>query len=495
MSKKYDFDLAVIGAGSGGLVGAVGAVKLGLTVALIDGGLIGGDCLNYGCVPSKSLLHAAKVAKTIRGAHRFGINTQEPTIDYDAVKAYVHGVQDTIRAHEDAAWFRRMGMDVFEEFASFVDPHTLKVGSRQITARIILIATGSRTAIPPIEGLKGVGFLTNEDIFSMPELPGHLAIIGGGPIGTEMAWAHRQLGCEVTLIQSGPEILSKDDPDMAIVVRESMEADGIKIHRQARVSNVAKTESARTCITFEQHGQSFSFEADELLVCAGRQPNVDRLDLENAGVKYTQKGIEIDGSQRTSVKHIYAVGDVTGGLMFTHSASLQAGTFIKSAIFHLPAKTSFNAFPWVTYTDPELASVGLNETEAKRRGIPYKLAESDFAHNDRALAESSTAGKIKVLMEPSRLLGMRGGRILGVQIVGPHAGELIHEYVVMMQNGIKASKVTGAVHAYPTLAEINKRAVSSYLGESLFQPRTRLWLKRLFGYAGVLHPGREGADG
>jgi pyruvate/2-oxoglutarate dehydrogenase complex dihydrolipoamide dehydrogenase (E3) component len=247
-------------------------------------------------------------------------------------------------------------------------------------------------------------------------------------------------------------------------------------------------------VVVESGGLEQTFVADELLVAAGRTPNIEKLALERAGVAHDKRGITVDASQRTNVPHVFAVGDVTGGLMFTHSASLQAGTFIKKAVFHLPAATRYEAFPWVTYTDPELASVGLNETEAKRRGIPYALATAEFAENDRARAGGEPVGRVKVLIEPSRLFGLKGGRILGAQIVGPHAGELIHEFVVMMQNGLPASKITGAVHAYPTLSEANKRAVSTMLGARLFQPSTRRWLGRLFGFAGRLNPGNGEAS-
>jgi pyruvate/2-oxoglutarate dehydrogenase complex dihydrolipoamide dehydrogenase (E3) component len=489
MKRKHEYDLAVIGAGSGGLVAAVGATKLGLSVVLINGGAIGGDCLNHGCVPSKALLQVARTIRSARRAARFGVSIDGLEVDYEQVKARVKAVQDGIRLHEDAPWFRQMGMDVIEEYAEFADPHTLVAGGRQITARLILIAAGSRAAIPPIPGLAEAGFVTNEQIFTLDHLPRHLAIIGGGPIGIEMAWAHRQLGSAVTVLEGGPEILGKDDPDMAVVVRRSMEEDGISIQRNAKVVRIERAEGNERKIIFERDNVQHTLVADQLLVAAGRAPNVEKLGLEKAGVIHDKRGIKVDASQRTNVGHIYAVGDVTGGLMFTHSASMQAGTFIRKAIFHLPASSRFDAFPWVTYTDPELASVGLNETEANKRGIAYSLATAEFGENDRARAEGEMEGKVKVLIEPSRLFGLKGGRILGAQIVGPHAGELIHEFVIMMQNDLPASKITGAVHAYPTLAEANKRAVSTMLGARLFQPATRKWLGRLFGFAGRLNPG------
>ena len=490
MSKKYDYDLAVIGSGSAGLVAAVGATKLGLSVVLLEGRYVGGDCLNFGCVPSKSLLHAGRVAKTIRGGSRYGVNAGEPEIDYEAVKKHVSGAQDTIREHETAEHFRKMGMDVIEEYGSFVDAHTLKAGDRKITAKLIVIATGSRPRIVPIDGLEEAGFITNEEIFTLEKKPEHLAVIGAGPIGIEMAWAHRQLGSQVTVLERQDRILPKDDKDMSDVVLDSMAEDGVDFQFHADIKRVEKTESGKR-IVYAKDGEETHIDVDQILISAGRLPNIEKLNLEAAGVDYTKRGVTVNASQQTSVKNIYAVGDVAGGLLFTHSASLEAGTFIQKGIFHLPAKTSYKAFPWVTYTDPELASVGLNETMAKKQGVEYHLATSEFSGNDRAIAEGETRGRIKVLIEPSRMLGLKGGRILGAQIVGPHAGELIHEYVVAMKSGLKASAVNGTVHAYPTLSEINKRAISTFMGEKLFQPRTRRWLGRIFGYAGIQHPGEE----
>ena len=492
MSQKYDYDLIVIGAGSGGLVGAVGATKLGLRTALVEGRSIGGDCLNYGCVPSKSLLEAARKAKTVRKAGEAGIKVDGYSIDYEAVKARVTAVQDTIREHEDAAWFRNMGMDVIEGFGSFKDPHTVEVNGTTITGKIVLLATGSRAAPLPVKGIEEAGFVTNESVFSMPEFPKRFAIIGGGPIGTEMAWAHCQLGAEVTVFEAAPEILSKDDPEMAAVVRRSLEEDGGRVLCQSKVLSVEKTGSGKKII-YERKGAEEELEVDEILVAVGRAPNVEKLKLENAGVKYGRRGIEVNASQRTNVKYIYAIGDVIGGFMFTHSAGLQAGTFIRKAIFGLPAKTSFKGFPWCTYTDPELANVGLNESMAKKEGVPYVVARAEFRDNDRAIAEGRREGLVKVLLEPPSLFGLRGGRILGAQIVGPHAGEMIHEFALAIKAGAKAKDIMSTVHAYPTLSEINKRGISLYFGEKLFQPKTRKWLGRIFGYAGITHPGKEKA--
>ncbi len=492
MGTKYDYDLAVLGAGSGGLMAAVGATKLGLSVVLINGGRIGGDCLNYGCVPSKSLLRVARLARAARKSAEYGVTTGDVQVDYEAVKARVESVQAGIRQHEDAPFLRNMGMDVVEEYAEFADPHTVVAGNQHFTARLILIATGSRAAVPPIPGLEEAGFVTNEQIFDLPELPRHLAVIGGGPIGIEMGWAHRQLGSEVTVLEGGPQILGKDDPEMSAIVRQSMEEDGVGFLTSVNVSRIEKGADGTKRIVYEKDGEEETAEADQLLVAAGRAPNVDKLRLENAGVEYDKrKGVKVDAGQRTNVGHIYAVGDATGGLMFTHAAGLEAGTFIRRAIFHLPAKTSYKAFPWCTYTDPESASTGLNEPEAKKQGIPYVVARARFSGNDRALAEGTPEGLVKVLLEPPRLLGLRGGKIIGAQIVGPHAGELIHEFVVAINSGLTATQLTGMTHAYPTLAEANKRAISNYLGEKLFTAGTRRWLKRLFGFAGTEPPEGE----
>ncbi len=482
---KYDYDLAVIGAGSGGLVAAVGATKLGLSVALVEGGRIGGDCLNYGCVPSKALLHVAKEARAIRAAGRLGLETGSLEVDYARVKERVSEVQEIIREHEDARWFRNMGMDVHESWAKFKDPHTLDLGDRELTARTILVATGSRPAVPPVDGLEDVGYVTNEKIFELETLPARLGVIGGGPIGIEMAWAHNHLGSEVTVFEFGPSILGKDDPDMSKIVHDSMIEDGVGIQTRTKVTRVEKVENGKR-IHWEQEGKTGFTDVDTILVAAGRKPNIEKLNLKAAGVRAGKQGIKIDPAQRTSTSNIYAVGDVTGGYQFTHAASLEAGTFIKSAVFHLPAKTSYDVFPWVTYTEPELASVGLNETSARAKGIPYDLAETEFADNDRAIAEDRRVGKIKVLLSRSVFPGIGGGKILGAQIVGPNAGNLVHEYALAMKTGTRASALSSTVHAYPTLAEINKRAVSVHLGEKLFTNRTRRLLSILFGYEGRL---------
>ncbi|MCC5877051.1 MAG: NAD(P)/FAD-dependent oxidoreductase [Candidatus Sumerlaeia bacterium] len=493
MSKnnRFDYDLVVLGGGSGGLTAAVGATKLGLRVVLINGGQLGGDCLNHGCVPSKALLKAAKVARTVKHSCRYGIESSQVSFDYDAIKNRIDSVQNRIREHEHADWFRAMGMDVIEDYASFDDPHTIKTGGRTVTARLVVIATGSRAAIPPITGLRESGFVTNEGIFSMPRLPGRLAIIGGGPIGTEMAFAHCQLGVDVTLIETGSGILGKDDQELSQVVSRCLEEDGVKILTKSKVSGVVRMEDGTRQLHIERERGELLVDVDEILLATGRQPNVDSLSLENAGVKYTARGIEVDQSQRTSRRHIYAVGDVTGGLMFTHAAGLEAGTFIKSAIFHLPAKTNYKVFPWCTYTEPELASVGITEAQAKAQGIEHIVTRAAFAENDRAMAEGSDVGQVKVIIEAPKLFGLRGGKILGAQIVGPHAGELIHEFVVAINTGVTATQLSGMTHAYPSLAEINKRAISTHLGGKLFTTRTRKWLKRLFGFAGLEPPTRE----
>lgn len=488
--SKYDYDLIVLGAGSGGLVSAVGATNLGLRVALLDGGMIGGDCLNFGCVPSKALLKAAKVAKSARTAEKFGVHTGVVTIDFEKVKEHITGVQEQIREHETAGYFRKKGMDVFQEYGEFQDPHTIRTANRTISATLIVIATGSRALIPPIDGLKETGFVTNKEVFSLNKIPKRLLVIGGGPIGTEMAYAYRNLGAQVTLLDTGSRILGKDDPDMAKEIQRSLHKDGVHFIFKARAAR-AESLNGWKRLYYEKGGKLRHEDAEEILIATGRRPNLEKLNLAAAGVKHSQRGIEVNASQQTSTPHIYALGDVTGGLQFTHAASLEAATFIKHGVFHLPAKTNYHGFPWVTYTDPELASAGLNEMEAKKRGIHYTIATADFSDNDRAIAERNGVGKIKVLLEPSRFFGLRGGKILGVQIVGPNAGELLHEYVVAIKAGWKASNLRGVVHAYPTLAEINRRAILNQLSDSPLLPKVRWILGKLFGFAGVQNPGEN----
>ena len=467
-------DICVIGAGSGGLSVAAGAAQMGARTVLIEKGRMGGDCLNTGCVPSKALIAAAHAAEATRQSGRFGVNGHEPSVDFGRVHDHVHGVIGTIAPHDSVERFEGLGVQVIKGAARFTGPREVEVEGRRIRARRFVIATGSSAAVPPIPGLADAPYLTNETVFDLKERPEHLIVIGGGPIGVELAQAHRRLGAEVTILEMF-QILGRDDPEIAAVVRGRLAAErvamleGIKIHRVARQGN-------GVAVSIEREGVSEVITGSHLLVAAGRKPNVAGLDLEAAGVAYSAKGIEVDARLRSSNKKVFAIGDVAGSYQFTHVAGYHAGIVIRNALFGLPAKVKDGAIPWVTYSDPEIAHVGLNEAAAQdRHGDKIRVLRSYFADNDRAQAERTTEGLIKVVVGPR-------GLILGATIVGPHAGELLQPWVLAIDQGLKIGAMAGMIAPYPTLGEVNKRVAGSYFTPSLFSQRTRNlvgWLQKL----------------
>ncbi len=445
------YDLAVIGAGSGGLSVAAAAAQFGQKVVLFEKGKMGGDCLNYGCVPSKALIAAAKQAQAFRTAGMYGIPAAEPQVDFRKVHAYVRSVIEKIEPNDSAARFERLGVKVVLSAARFRDAKSVETAEGIFTAKRFVIATGSRPAIPPIPGLKDVTYFTNETIFEIAELPKHLIVIGGGAIGMELAQAHRRLGSEVTVVEAF-EPLAKDDPELAGIVLEKLRAEGVKILARSAIKNVSKPQSG-IIVEIEGHG---SIAGSHLLVAAGRAANVEGLNLEAAGVAYTAKGVTVDEGLRSTRRHIYAIGDVAGGLQFTHVAAYHAGLVIRNALFRLPVRSRTEIIPHVTFTDPELAQVGLTEAAAlKRFGPAVKVLRWPFHDNDRAQAEGKPVGLVKAV------IGKRG-RILGAGIVGTQAGELIQPWVLAMTKGLKISVIAGMVVPYPTLGEANRRAALSY---------------------------------
>ena len=454
--EKIITDICIIGAGSGGLSVAAGAVQMGARVVLIEAGEMGGDCLNAGCVPSKALLAAAKAAQAMRSGARFGITPVEPQIDFAAVKDHVARTIATIAPVDSQERFEGMGVRVIRAWGAFTSERTLTAGGHHITARRFVIATGSRPAVPPIPGLDSVPYLTNETIFALRERPEHLIIIGGGPIGIEMAQAHRRLGCAVTVIE-GDRALPRDDPEAAAVVLDSLRAEGVVILEGKKVGSVAG-QAGSLRVTLED-GREVA--GSHLLLAVGRQVALDGLNLETAGVAFTRKGVTVDASLRSTNRRIFAVGDAAGGLQFTHVAGYHAGIVVRQAVLGLPAKTTIRHIPWVTYADPELAQVGLTEAEARkahRSGLTVVRAE--LHHNDRAQTEAKTNGFIKVMIVR--------GRAVGVTIVGPQAGELIGLWALVLSKGLKMSAVAGMVAPYPTLGEVSKRAASAYFSPKLF---------------------------
>ena len=459
MSKR---DLTIIGGGAGGLVVASVAAQLGLKVTLIEKeNKLGGDCLHHGCVPSKTLIHAAKVASLMRRGAEYGLPAIEPEVDLGKVTDHVQSVIDHIQQHDDPERFRGYGCEVIFGAARFVDPHTVQVNDQQIRSRRFVIATGSKPFVPPIDGLEEAGYLTNLDLFSLRTLPTRLVVLGGGPIGLEMAQAFRRLGSEVTVVERLPHLLPQEDPEIADALQGQLAAEGITIHTSTSAERVGQ-EGGRRVVVCDGNRQ---LDADQILVAVGRRPNVDSLGLDAAGVDVTPKGITVDRRQRTSQKHIYAVGDVCGPYPFTHMAEYQAGIVISNAVFRFPKKTDYRVVPWVTYTDPELARVGMTEQQARGQDIEPTVLRFEFKAIDRALAEVETCGVTKLVTHK--------GRILGATILGPHAGELIHEIVLAMQTRTKIGDISAAIHAYPTLAQIHRRAVNTAYAPRLFSPGTR----------------------
>jgi len=473
MPEPMKVDIAIIGAGSGGLSVAAGAAQLGAHVVLAEKHKMGGDCLNYGCVPSKALIAAAEAAQAVRSAGRFGVNGHEPEIDFLKVNAHVHGVIAAIAPNDSVERFRGLGVDVIEAEAKFVSPTTIVADGREIRARRFVIATGSHAFLPPIPGLRDVPQLTNETVFDLTEAPGHLLVIGGGPIGLELAQAHRRLGCKVTVIEA-MSILPKDDGEAVAVVRERLALEGIRILEHAKVERVSREGNCIAAV-ISTDGKTHMLEGTHLLVAAGRRPNVSGLELEAAGIVYGPTGIKVDQRLRTSNKRVFAIGDVAGGFQFTHMAGYHAGIVIRNALFNLPAKVDYRAVPWVTYTDPELAHVGQTEVSARLEDASAKSVKWPFAENDRAQAERATEGLIKAVVG-------KGGRILGATIVGRHAGELILPWVLAVQKRLTVGDMASIIAPYPTLGEVSKRVAGAWYTPQLFSNRTRKvvkWMQRL----------------
>ncbi|MFV0513783.1 MAG: dihydrolipoyl dehydrogenase family protein [Jhaorihella sp.] len=459
-------DLLVIGAGSGGLSVAAGAARMGADVTLLEGGKMGGDCLNYGCVPSKALLAAARAAHAQRESDAFGIAPARPQVDYGAVMAHVAGVIARIAPVDSQERFEGLGVRVIREYGRFISAREVQAGDTAIVARRIVIATGSSPLVPPIPGLDMVPYLTNETLFDLRERPDHLLIAGGGPIGMEMAQAHVRLGARVTVIE-GDRILNRDDPDLAQVVRDRLTAEGVEIVEGAMLEELRRTQTGIEAVT----AGGRRFHGSHLLITLGRRANTGGLNLGAAGIETTKSGVAVDDRLRSTNRRVYAIGDVAGGPQFTHVAGYHAGLVIRSALFGLPSRTRTGHIPRVTYTDPELAQIGLGEADARQRyGDRLEVARFDFAENDRATAERRTAGFIKVLVVR--------GRPVGVSIVGHQAGELIGLWSLVLANRLKLRDVAAMVSPYPTYGEVNKRAAGAYFAPRLFQSRT---VKRVVG--------------
>ena len=455
--NRIKTDILIIGAGSGGLSVAAGAAQMGADVVLLEGHKMGGDCLNFGCVPSKALIATGKAAHAQRHGARYGVENAPGEVDYGAAKDHVADVIAQIAPVDSQERFEGFGVKVIREYGRFVSETEVQAGDTVIAARRIVIATGSSPLVPPIPGLADVPYETNETLFDLREKPGHLLIIGGGPIGLEMAQAHVRMGCAVTVIE-GAKALGKDDPELAEVVLRSLRAEGVTIEEGAMAAGIRG--KAGQIEVEAKDGRVF--KGTHLLMAVGRKANTDRLDLDKAGIRTTRTGIEVDAALRTSNRKVYAIGDVAGGLQFTHVAGYHAGVIIRSMLFALPSKSKTSHIPWATYTDPELAQVGLTEAEAqKAHGSRLEVVRFAYHHNDRAIAERKTSGLIKVMVVK--------GRPVGASIVGHQAGELIGLWALALANNLKMSQIAAMVAPYPTIGEINKRAAGAYFSPRLFE--------------------------
>ena len=464
--NKIKCDVCIIGAGSGGLSVAAGAAQMGAKVVLIEGHKMGGDCLNYGCVPSKALIASAKAAYGMGHPGSLGVAKAQPQVDYAAAKDHVHEVIETIAPVDSQERFEGFGITVLRDYAAFKDKNTIVAGDHEITARRIVIATGSSPFVPRIEGLDEVDYLTNETLFDLREKPEHLLIIGGGPIGMEMAQAHRRLGCDVTVIE-GETAMGQDDREAAEIVLAQIQKEGVVLVEGQQAKKVSQSNGK---ITVETEGGSYT--GSHLLVAVGRKVNIDKLNLKAGNVAHDRAVTVDDRLRSTTNKRVFAVGDAAGRMQFTHVAGYHAGVVIPQIMFGLPSKARQHHIPWVTYTAPELAHVGLSAQQAREEyGGNVKTIRFNYDENDRAVATEKTEGFVKVLVAH--------GKPVGVTIVGDSAGELIAMWSMAIANGLKMKAISNTVLPYPTLSEINKRAAGAYFSPLLFENDTVKTVVRL----------------
>lgn len=475
MSQQYD--LIVIGGGAAGLTASGFGALMGAKTALIESNKLGGDCTWTGCIPSKTLLKASRVAHQIRTANRFGLKPLEPQFDFGEVLKHVHQIQQRVYEDADAPPnMERFGVEIISGRARFLDPHTIEVTGQRLSARFFVIAAGSRAAVPDIPGLLPDDYVTNETVFSLKTQPPRLVVLGGGPVGIELAQAFRRLGSEVTVVQQNERILPRDDRELSALLQGMLEAEGVPILMKAKLNSV-KRNGPTLQLQVVRDGQNVMLDADKLLIAAGRQALTADLNLDAAGVKHEKSGIPVNPRCQTNVRHIYACGDITGTLQFTHMAEHMAKVAVQNAILHLPARVDKKHVPWCTFTDPELAHVGWGEKELEQRGLSYETYRVPFTKIDRAVTEGESAGLLKVFAK------RKSGKVYGVSILGINAGEMASEYALAMRNGIKLKAIANTVHAYPTLSLGNRRAADDWMLQKR-TPKLVRWVQRIFLYRG-----------
>lgn len=469
------YNLVVIGAGTAGLVSAAGAAALGARVALVERHLMGGDCLNYGCVPSKALIRSARAAAAVRDAEGFGIDVPAgAAADFARVMERLRRLRADIGQHDSVERFRSLGVDVFLGSARFVGRESVAVGDQLLRFSRAVIATGGRAAAPPIPGLAEAGYLTNETVFSLTALPKRLVVIGAGPIGCEMAQSFARLGSRVVLVTAGPQVLPREDPEAAAFVERALRADGVDVRCGVEVTAAGGAPGAGRRLDLERGGQAEQVEADEVLVAVGRVPNLRGLGLEAAGVVHGPQGVEVDDFLRTSNPHIFAAGDVCSAFKFTHAADAMARIVLRNALFFGRDRVSRLTVPWCTYTSPELAHVGLTEKDARGRGIAIETVSVPLHDVDRARLDGED-GLLKVVVRKG------SDRILGATLVAANAGDIVGELTLAVAAGIGLKKLAATVHPYPTQAEVVKRAADAY-NRTRLTPRVRAWLERLLAW-------------
>jgi pyruvate/2-oxoglutarate dehydrogenase complex dihydrolipoamide dehydrogenase (E3) component len=476
---SYDYDIGILGAGAAGLTVASGAARLGAKTLLVEKEKnLGGDCLHYGCVPSKTLIQTAHVYQLMKEADRFGLPAISPgPVDFRAIAARIRSVIATIQKHDSEERFCSLGAKVEFGEPAFADEHAVRLNGRRVSAKNWLIATGSSAAVPPVPGLKGAPFLTNRDLYSFEKLPESMIILGAGPIAAEMAQAFCRLGTRVSVVQRGGQILSNEDKDMADRVMEALAREGVAFYLNTAIRAVRNAGGRAEAEVKRDDGRVLTLRAEALLVALGREANLQGLNLEGIGVPFTAQGLNLDPRLRTVHKHIYGGGDVTGAFPFTHAAGYEGSIVVSNAIFHLPRKADYTFMPWCTYTHPELAGIGMNEKKAKAAGIGYSVWTEDFRDNDRFLAEGEEFGRIKMLLNERE-------KPIGVQILGPRAGDLLGEWAAVLNGGVKLAALAAAVHPYPTLGEINKRVAGSWLAEKIFSEKIKKGLRFFFQLKG-----------
>lgn len=456
-SPSGKYNLVVIGAGTAGLVTAAGAAGLGAKVALIERNFMGGDCLNVGCVPSKALLSAAHTAATVRDAGEFGVNVPPGTeVEFGKVMERMRKLRSDISPHDSVKRFSDLGIDVFLGQGHFLDSSTVAVGDAKLSFAKAVICTGARASAPPIDGLDTVPYLTNENLFSLTELPKRIGIIGAGPIGCEMAQAFARFGSEVYLVESAPGILVKEDPEAAAIVREHLVRDGVNLLCCGKELNLSPGESGGVRLLVESEGKDYDITVDQLLVAVGRAPNVEGLDLEKAGVEYSKKGVTIDDKFHTTNKRVFAAGDICSPYQFTHAADFMARAVIRNALFFGRSKHSALVIPWCTYTSPELAHVGLTPSDAEERGIEVDTFTQPMSGVDRAILEGETDGFVRVHVKKGT------DEIVGATIVASNAGDMIGSLSIAMTQDIGLGTIANCIHPYPTQGEAVRKVGDLY---------------------------------